>query len=145
MYYSIKMGEGCDTMLNFNIFKKDVIFEDIPASRTNSYTMEFWFYVESADDFTKGMNFIYEDHMTISALSHTINDNDLEVYCFPQAYRDYLDDIFGEDMKKRYEEAENKYSDIYINGFSKWNYVRCSYSYDLLKYYINFLLLNLSI
>ena len=24
-----------------------------------------------------------------------------------------------------------------MNGYSQWNYVRCSYSYDLLKYYIN--------
>ena len=137
MYFSIKMGEGCDTMFNFNIFTKDVVFEDIPAARTNSYTMEFWFYVESADDFTKGMNLIYEDHMTISTLAHNINDNDLDVYCFPQAYRDHLDDIFGENITKRYEEAENKYGFTFENGFSKWNYVRCSYSYDLLKYYIN--------
>ena len=77
MYFSIKMGEGCDTMFNFNIFKKDVIFEDIPSSRTNSYTMEFWFYVESSDDFTKGMNLIYEDHMTISTLAHNIDDTNL--------------------------------------------------------------------
>ena len=137
MYFSIKMGEGCDTMFNFNIFTKDVVFEDIPASRTNSYTMEFWFYVESADDFTKGMNLIYEDHMTISTLAHNINDNNLFVYCFPQAYRDHLDDIYGENITKRFNEAQNKYGYIYENGFSKWNYVRCSYSYDLLKYYIN--------
>ena len=137
MYFSIKMGEGCDTMFNFNIFTKDVIFEDIPGSRTNSYTMEFWFYVESADDFTKGMNLIYEDHMTISTLAHNIDDTNLDVYCFPQAYRDHLDDIFGENITKRFDEAENKYGYTYENGFSKWNYVRCSYSYDLLKYYIN--------
>ena len=137
MYFSIKMGEGCDTMFNFNIFTKDVVFEDIPASRTNSYTMEFWFYVESADDFRGGMNIIYEDHMTISTVAHNIDDTDLDIYCFPQAYRDHLDDIFGEGITKRYNEAQNKYSYTYKNGFSQWNYVRCSYSYDLLKYYIN--------
>ena len=75
--------------------------------------------------------------MTISTLANNINDNDLDVYCFPQAYRDHLDDIFGENITKRYEEAENKYGFTFENGFSKWNYVRCSYSYDLLKYYIN--------
>ena len=137
MYYSIKMGVGCDTMFNFDIFKNDVIFDDLPASRTNSYTMEFWFYVESADNFTQGLNLIYEDHMAISTLSHTIDDQNLDVYCFPQAYRDHLDDVFGEDMKRRYEEAENAYKYTFVNGFSQWNYVRCSYSYDLLKYYIN--------
>ena len=137
MYYSIKMGEGCDTMFNFNIFKQDVVFEDIPASRGNSYTMEFWFYVESAENFTEGMNLIYEDHMTISAHAHTTEDTDLDVYCFPQAFRDHLDDVFGDNMKKRYEEAENKAGFTFVNGYSKWNYVRCAYSYDLLKYYIN--------
>ena len=30
-----------------------------------------------------------------------------------------------------YDEAENKAKYTYIDGFSKWNYVRCSYSYDL--------------
>ena len=137
MYYSIKMGEGCDTMFNFNIFKQDIVFEDIPASRGNSYTMEFWFYVESADNFTEGMNLIYEDHMTISAHAHTIEDQNLDVYCFPQAFRDHLDDVFGDNMKKRYDEAENKAGYTFVNGYSKWNYVRCAYSYDLLKYYIN--------
>ena len=124
-------------MFNFDIFKNDIIFDNIPASRANRYTMEFWFYVESSDDFKGGMNLIYEDHMTISAFAHNINDTDLNVYCFPQAYRDHLDDIFGDNIKQRFEEAQNKAGYTYTNGFSKWNYVRCAYSYDLLKYYIN--------
>ena len=137
MYFSIELGEGCDTMFNFDIFKNDIIFDNIPASRANRYTMEFWFYVESSDDFKGGMNLIYEDHMTISAFAHNINDTDLNVYCFPQAYRDHLDDIFGDNIKQRFEEAQNKAGYTYTNGFSKWNYVRCAYSYDLLKCYIN--------
>ena len=137
MYFSVKMGEGCDTMFNFNIFKKDVVFDDIPASRANRYTMEFWFYVESADDFRGGMNLIYENHMTISTCAHNINDTDLDVYCFPQAYRDHLDDVFGDKMKQRFDEAQNKAGYTFIDGFSKWNYVRCAYSFDILKYYIN--------
>ena len=137
MYFSIKKGEGCDTMFNFNIFKNDVIFENIPASRANRYTMEFWFYVESADDFREGMNIIYEDHMTISTHAHNIIDTDLDIYCFPQGYRDQLDDVFGEEQKQKYKNAQNKASYTYINAFSKWNYVRCAYSFDLLKYYIN--------
>ena len=137
MYFSVKKGEGCDTMFNFDIFKNDVIFENIPASRANRYTMEFWFYIESADDFRGGMNLIYEDHMAISAFAHNINDTDLDVYCFPQAYRDHLDDTFGENIEKRYINAQNKAKYTFVDGFSKWNYVRCSYSFDLLKYYIN--------
>ena len=137
LYFSIKLGEGCDTMFNFNIFKKDVEFENIPASKANRYTMEFWFYVESADDFRGGMNLIYEDHMTISSLVHNIDDTDLDVYCFPQAYRDKLDEVFGEKITQRYNEAQNKAGYTFVNGFSQWNYVRCAYSFDLLKYYIN--------
>ena len=137
LYFSVKMGEGCDTMFNFNIFKKDVVFENIPASKANRYTMEFWFYVESADDFREGLNLIYEDHMTISSQVHNIDDTDLDVYCFPQAYRDHLDDVFGEKLYQRYKEAQNKAGYTYVNGLSQWNYVRCAYSFDLLKYYIN--------
>ena len=124
-------------MFNFNIFKNDVIFDNIPASRGNRYTMEFWFYVESADDFTPGMNIIYDEHMTISALTHYINDTDLYVYCFPQGYRDKLYNVFGEDIDTRFKEAQNKAGYVYANGTSTWNYVRCAYSFDLLKYYIN--------
>ena len=137
LYFSVKMGEGCDTMFNFNIFKKDVVFENIPASKANRYTMEFWFYVESADDFREGLNLIYEDHMTISSQVHNIDDTDLDVYCFPQAYRDHLDDVFGEKLYQRYKETQNKAGYTYVNGLSQWNYVRCAYSFDLLKYYIN--------
>ena len=39
MYFSIKRGEGCDTLFNFNIFKNDVVFDNIPASKANRYTM----------------------------------------------------------------------------------------------------------
>jgi hypothetical protein len=137
LYFSIKKGEGCDTMFNFDIFKNDIIFDDIPASKANRYTMEFWFYVESADDFLSGMNLIYEDHMTISTVAHNLNDTDLDVYCFPQGYRDHLDNVFGDKIRQRYEEAQNKAKYTFIDGFSKWNYVRCAYSFDLLKYYIN--------
>ena len=79
MYFSIKMSVGCDTMFNFDIFPKDEIFDDIPASKTNSYTMDFWFYIENANDFTYGMNIIYEDHMTISTFADNINCNNLDV------------------------------------------------------------------
>ena len=124
-------------MFNFNIFKNDVVFENIPASRANRYTMEFWFYVESADNFTEGLNMIYEDHMTISSLVHNVEDTDIDVYCFPQGYRDRLENVFGENLYKRYQEAQNKAGYTYVNGLSQWNYVRCAYSFDLLKYYIN--------
>ena len=137
MYYSIKKGKGCDSMINFNIFKEDIVFDKIPASRANRYTMEFWFFIESADNFTQGMNLIYEDHMTISTLVHNVNDTDIDVYCFPQAYRDHLDDTFGETIKERFDNAQNKAGYTYVNGISQWNYVRCAYSFDLLKYYIN--------
>jgi hypothetical protein len=99
--------------------------------------MEFWFFIESADNFTQGMNLIYEDHMTISTLVHNVNDTDIDVYCFPQAYRDHLDDTFGETIKERFDNAQNKAGYTYVNGISQWNYVRCAYSFDLLKYYIN--------
>ena len=126
MYFSIKKGDGCYNMFNFDLFKKDIIFEKIPASKANRYTIEFWFFIESADDFRGGMNLIYEDHMTISLHSHNLNDTDLDVYCFPQAYRDHLDDAFGDDMEQRFNNAQNKAKYTFINGYSKWNYVRCS-------------------
>ena len=29
------------------------------------------------------------------------DDTDLDVYCFPQAYRDHLDDVFGDKIKRK--------------------------------------------
>ena len=33
--------------------------------------------------------------------------------------------------------SSSKISETYSNAYSKWNYVRCAYSYDLQKYYLN--------
>ena len=137
MYYSLKLDKGCDILFNFNIFKTDIIFNDIPASRTNRYTMDFWFYVESADDFQKGFNIIFEDHMTISSFAGSTSDNDITVYCFPQGYRNNMMNIFGNDILNKFNVEQNKISDVYINGYSKWNYVRCAYSFDSQNYYLN--------
>ena len=137
LYYSLKMGEGCDILFNFNVFKNDIIFNNIPSSRNNRYTIEFWFYVESSDDFTKGFNIIFEDHISISTYSKNKNERDLSVYCFPQAYRNNLFNSFGDEILNKFNIAQNKAGYTFVDGYSKWNYVRCGYSYDLQKYYIN--------
>ncbi len=137
LYYSVKTGKGCDNMYNFNIFKNDTVFQNIPASRENRYTIEFWFYVEHAEGFDYGMNIIYQDHIAVSTYAETPDDNNLNIYCFPQAYRDRLNDVFGENITTAYNNAQNKAKTTIVNSFSKWIYVRCAYSYDLLKYYIN--------
>ena len=137
MYYSLKTASGCDILFNFNIFKTDVVFNDVPAARANRYTMDFWFYVESADDFTKGFNIIFEDHIAISSFASSTTDTDITVYCFPQAYRNNLLNVFGDEILNRFNSAQNKISETYSNAYSKWNYVRCAYSYDLQKFYLN--------
>ncbi len=137
LYYSFRLSKGCDTMINFNILKKDIVFEKIPSSKSNRYTMDLWFYIENADDFTQGFNIIYQEHITISTYAKNKNDNDLIVYCFPQSYRNDLTNIFGDQILKKFNVAQNKVSYTFVNGYSKWNYVRCGYSYDLQKFYIN--------
>ena len=137
LYYSIKISDGCDIFFNFNKFKEDVVFPNIPASRSNRYTMEFWFYIESPDNFLKGFNIIYEEHIAISTYAKELTDTDITVYCFPQVYRNNPWNYFGEDILKKFNVAQNKVSYTYSNAYSKWNYVRCAYSYDAQKYYIN--------
>ena len=124
-------------MFNFNIFQNDVEFKEIPASKSNKYTMDFWFYVESSDDFLNGFSIIYDNHMAISTYAQTLTDQDLTVYCFPQAYRDNLFGIKGNDILTKFNNAQNKIKDTYVNSYSKWNYVRCAYSFDLQKLYLN--------
>ena len=137
-YFSLKNGKGCDIMFNFNVFKEDIVFDKVPASKSNKYTMDMWFYVENSDDFTKGFNLIYDKHMTISAYVKNANDKNILVYCFPQAYRDNLFNVKGDDIDILYNtKAVNKVKEEYTDAFSKWNYVRCAYSFDLQKYYMN--------
>ena len=108
-YFSLKNGKGCDIMFNFNVFKEDIVFDKVPASKSNKYTMDMWFYVENSDDFTKGFNLIYDKHMTISAYVKNANDKNILVYCFPQAYRDNLFNMKGDDIDILYNtKAVNK-------------------------------------
>ena len=48
-----------------------------------------------------------------------------------------MQDVFSDDILQKFNMAQNKVSYTYSDGYSKWNYVRCGYSYDLQKYYIN--------
>ena len=48
-----------------------------------------------------------------------------------------MQDVFSDDILQKFTMAQNKVSYTYSDGYSKWNYVRCGYSYDLQKYYIN--------
>ena len=137
MYYNINKEKGCDIMFNFNIFKNDITFPNIPSSTGNRYTIDFWFYVESPNDFTDGFNFIYSNHMTISSYSQNIHQTDLTVYCFPQAYRDKLKDQFGDNILNKYNQAQNKDKETFTNGYSKWHYIKCAYNFDTQKYYLN--------
>ncbi len=137
LYYNINSEKGCDIMFNFNIFKDDITFPNIPSSTGNRYTIDFWFYVESPNNFTEGFNFIYTNHMTISSYSKSTDETDLTVYCFPQAYRDKLKDQFGSNILNKYNQAQNKDKETFTNGYSKWHYIKCAYNFDTQKYYLN--------
>ena len=62
--------------------------------------------------------FKFDDNNGCVGLEHEV------INCFNKA--DFLGNV-----------VQNKISDIYINGYSKWNYVRCAYSFDSQNYYLN--------
>lgn len=135
-YFNFNANINCDVMYNLNRLN-DVEFPNIPVARTNRWTMEFWVFVEGANDFTKGINVIYENHISISLLALDINTKDITTFCLPQAYRNKVWGLSGNDAYLVYQGAQNRAFETLTGAFSQWNYLRCAFDSDRDLYYYN--------
>ena len=110
---------------------------NIPSSRNARYTMEFWFFVENSAELSPGFNLLWDYHLSITLLRDTSNKNTINAICFPQSYRDNVDQIGGQDIIDLYDKALNKDKYAFYQGSSIWNFVRCAVDQTRKLYYIN--------
>ena len=116
--------ENCDIFYNLN--RANDFQVTSYSSRTGRYTMEFWFYIEQTSQMSNGINFIWDNHLSITLITSTNQGTQLNAICFPQAYRDKVDGKKGLEVYNLYNEALNK--DIYefYSIDDSWQYIRCA-------------------
>ena len=121
----------------FNLARALDIELTVPSSRTGRYTMEFWFFVETPIQLTSGVNFYWQKHLSITLIRPDSNNNNTNVICFPQAYRDNVDGLSGLEIYNLIDSAINVASYTKIQSGNKWLFVRCAVDQTRKIYYIN--------
>ena len=135
-YYDLLKSYACDKMYNLNRID-DFTFKDIPSVHTGRYAVDFWLYVQDANDFLYGMNIIYDNHLSINFHAETKESKDLIILCFPQGYRDNIKDLPSyKIVEEVYYNSQNKIKDA-IDTYSKWIYIKCGYNAQDGVYYLN--------
>ena len=127
--------EGCE--LQYNIARtKDFQFT-LPSSRTHRYTMEFWFFIEQPSQMSNGINFYWDKHMSITLITDKSSSDVLLGICFPQAYRDKVDGLKGNEIFDLYETAINKDRFYFTSVADNWAFIRCAVDHTRKLFYIN--------
>jgi hypothetical protein len=97
-YYN-EETDSCQRHFNLaRIRKPEDFYRNIPSSRNARYSMDFWFFVENSAELSPGFNLLWENHMSITLLRDTSNKNTINAICFPQSYRDNVDDKGGQEI-----------------------------------------------
>ena len=133
-YYDESSGV-CERQFDFARFQ-DFTFT-IPSSRTGRYTLAFWFFVENSVLFNKGVNIVWDKHISLSILTESTDPSTIVGVCFPQAYRDKVIDKVGLEIFDVYNSAVNKAKYNFYGASSKWNYIICSLDHMRSLFYLN--------
>ena len=99
--------EECNKIINLAKLN-DISFSNIDGSGTGRYTMEFWIKIKNLNYFVKGINIIWDKHVSISILTDA-EKNKLKVICFPQDYLFSPNGQSGIDILTLSSKALNKY------------------------------------
>lgn len=106
---------------------------------SNGYTLGFWFFSTDKDLGTNVFRVMYEENMMITV---TTDSTDLQTHCFIGL--EYYDIVSKTDtaanLKAFFEGADAsnlnmKKGAAALDG-KKWQHIRCAYSYDNMKYYL---------
>ena len=60
--------------------------------------MAFWTYIDVSSELASGMNIIWGNHLSITLIKDKSNPNIILGICFPQAYKDKVDGLNGNDI-----------------------------------------------
>lgn len=132
-YYDSITGT-CISFANLANFQ-DLSFPGIPSSYFGAYTLEFWVFSESQKDMTDGINIIYSNHIGVSIITNS--SSTLSAICFPQAYRDSIDGLYGTNVYNVYDEAVNSREHVVSTMPGTWSWIRCAVSSYEQVYYIS--------
>ena len=136
-YYN-EETDSCERHFNLaRIRKPEDFYRNIPSSRNARYSMDFWFFVENSAELSPGFNLLWDYHMSITLLRDTSNKNTINAICFPQSYRDNVDNKGGQEIIDLYDKALNKDKYAFYQGSSIWNFVRCSVDQTRKVFFIN--------
>ena len=135
-YYDEEQN-ACIRHYNIARMPTDYYIKNIPSSRNGRYSMEFWFFVENSAELSPGVNLLWEYHMSITLLRDTSNKNTINAICFPQSYRDNVDEKGGQEIVDLFDSALNKDKYAFYQGSNMWNFVRCSVDQTRKIFYIN--------
>ena len=115
----------------------DINYLNVPSSFWGRYTMEFYVYVKDITLLTKGVNFIWKNHIAISIVSDTITATSLRVLCFPQEYKSKVDGTYGSaQLVGLLSSTTNSDSFTYPSSNATWLWIRCGYSQIIKSYYL---------
>ena len=99
--------------------------------------MDLWIYVEIVQQLTSGINFIWENHLSISIIRDSSSSSSFNAICFPQGYKDLINGVSGSSIYDTYSSALNKNKDLIIGASSQWQFVRCSVDLTRGQFYLD--------
>ena len=94
-------------------------------------------FVEDTSQFTKGINLIYVNHVSLAVLTEPENNNNLKVYCFAQEYLDSSVGLVGQQIIDKAATSLNVLKDKVENAANEWYFYRCSVDLTLRRAFIN--------
>ena len=133
--YNYLVGTSCQVF--FNIARLYDINIEILSSKNGRYSLAFWIYIENSKELSAGLNVIWINHLSITMIKDKNDPNVIIGICFPQAFKDSVDGLSGNEIYDLYEKVDNKERDIYYNSQAKWIYVRCSVDHTRYIYNMN--------
>ena len=130
-------SEKCNDILKLNGLDT-ITFDNIPASGTNSYSIDIWIKIQNPEQFLNGINIIWNKHISLSVVANKENDK-LMYYCFPQDYLYSPYDLEGREIINLANTPPlniDKFSIDISSINNHWVHVRGAYSWDNELFYV---------
>ena len=122
----LKVTGEQECIIDYNLNRANDFNATTYSSRTGRYTMEFWFYIETISQMSNGVNFIWENHLSMTLITSNTQSTVINIICLPQAYLDKVEGKASAEVYNTYNKALNKDIFEFYNIDNTWQYVRCA-------------------
>lgn len=126
---------ACKTFYDFSQLG-DFTFSLPSSFPQGRYAVGIWIFIQNTSELNDGFNVIYDEHVGL----HFSYSTSLNVYCFPQEYRNNLNGLKKNGVEGATglsSKATNFYKYSYSNAGGIWIYSFCSVSLPEGKFYFN--------